>query len=109
MTEMRTYAPAAAPTAQPWWKAVVVGLTVLVGLPASLVAGFAAAITWTGCFLSCSDPNPLLGFGLGVLALALLLAGPALAWVLYRRWAAVAYAALALPLTGLLGLAGLRG
>ncbi len=109
MTETRTYAPATTPTAQPWWKAVVVVLAVVLGLPAAVVAGFAALVVWSGCFISCGEPDPVSGFGLGVLAAVLLALGPALAWLLYRRWAAVAYACLAMPVAALLVLPVLLG
>ena len=87
------------------WRVVLVALAcVLTPLPAA-VAAFAAAIVWSGCFLECTDESGdhLTGGALGLLAVALLLLGPALAWLLLRRWTAVALAAggvVALLVTG---------
>jgi len=91
MTELR-YGPA--PSTPAVWRYVLITLAVLGGPPAAAVAAFVAVVTWSGCFLSCSEPNHPVGALLGLLAAVLAVSGPALAWVLLRRWSAVGYALL---------------
>lgn len=81
-------------------------LTVLfsvVGPPAAAIAAFIAAITWTGCFIECTDSGgDHLGGGLlGALAVALLLAAPVLAATLVRK-AAWVLGAIAVPVVEVL-------
>jgi hypothetical protein len=93
MTQTGYLPPVPAP--RPVWRAVVTVLASVVGPPAGAVAGFLSAITWSGCFLSCHEPDHVRGGLLGLLALALLLSGPVLAAALMRsaRWVAAAIAA----------------
>lgn len=84
------------------WRVVLVVLGCLVGPPAGAVAGLVGAVTYSGCFLSCDEPRPLLGGALVLLGLLLLLAGPLLAALLLRRPVAVG-----LALVGILGGLGL--
>ena len=90
----------------PLWRYVVTALGAVAGPPLGLFAAFAASVRWTGCFLSCNGRPDHLGGGLlGLLAAALLMAGPALSIWLLRSWQWVA-GTIALPLlvAGLLGL-----
>ena len=98
------------PRHQQPWRVVLVVLACVAAPPAAAVVGFIGAIVWSGCLMACpgESGNTLSGAALLLLALALLLLGPALAWLLMRRWAAVALAAagvLATLLTGGLTLA----
>ena len=73
-------------------KALVAAALVCAGIGGALVAGFIAAIVYSGCFLECSQPNHGGGVLLGALALALFLAGCVLAVVMWRKartWQAV--------------------
>lgn len=90
------------------WRVLLVALGCLVGPPAGVVAGFFGAVTYSGCFLSCEAPQPLLGASLVLLGLLLLLAGPLLAALLVRRAAAVGLALLGIPVGLSLGYAALR-
>ena len=78
------------------WRIVLVVLASLLGPPAAVVAGFAAEIEGSGCFIECNaatdQPNPIAGFLLGLLALTFALAGPVLAWILLRSWVGVSLA-----------------
>jgi len=87
------------------WRVVLVALACVLAPPPAVVAAFAAAIVWSGCFIECTGDSGdhLTGGALGLLAVALLLLGPGLAWLLLRRWTAVALAAggvVALLVTG---------
>ena len=77
------------------------------GPPAAAFTAFCAAITWSGCFIECSQPHGdhTTGGLLWLLAVALLLAGPVLAASMVRR-ATCVIAAIAAPFleVGLLGL-----
>jgi hypothetical protein len=84
MTQTGYFPPV--PAQRPVWRTVVTVLTILLGPPAAAVAGFAALVTWSGCFLSCSQPNHVTGGLLGLLAAGLLLSGPVLATALMRSW-----------------------
>ena len=90
------------------WRVVLVVLGCLVGPPAGVVAGFFGAVTYSGCFFSCEDPQPVLGASLVLLGLVLLLSGPLLAAALVRRAAAVGLAVLGVPLGLGLGVAAMR-
>lgn len=74
----RRPAPAPAPVAlsRVAWPAVVSVLATVAGVGGAMVAAFATAVTWSGCFLSCRPANHLLGAALGVLTVLLLAAGP---------------------------------
>jgi hypothetical protein len=72
------------PSAWPVLRAILSVFLVLAGLVGFLVAGFAALITWTGCFIECSGGNHPEGGALGLLAVALLAAGPSLVALIYR-------------------------
>jgi hypothetical protein len=83
------YGPPAPPpsTANATVGKVLTVLFSVVGPPAAAFLGFLAAITWTGCFIECSDSrgDHLSGGLLGALAVAVLLAAPVLAATLVRR------------------------
>ena len=66
-------------------KVVLAVVLVAVALAAAALAAFAAHVTYTGCFISCSDPQPGVGALLGLLAAALVAAGPLLAWLMWRK------------------------
>ena len=90
-------------------------LTVLAsvfGPPAAAVVAFFAAITWSGCFIECSQSSGdhTQGGLLWLLAGALLLVGPVLAAAMVRKatWVAVAIAAPFLELGFLVLLAHLH-
>ena len=86
------------------WRIAVVALATAIACPAAALAAFAATITWSGCFFSCSATPDHLGGGLlGLLAMFLLLAGPILAWLLFRSGRAVAWAFLSLIVAPALG------
>jgi len=70
-----------------------VGL-VLSGLVAAGIAAIVAIVVYTGCLIGCSDPQPLEGMLLGALAAGLLVAGPALARLMWRRTTTVRGAAI---------------
>jgi len=108
MTQM-PYGPPA--TTEPaWWTTPLKALTatglVLTGLAAAAVAGLISVIVYSGCFISCSDGNPVGGLLLGALAVALGLGGIALAVLMWRRArsprAVAVWAALVLPVPVLL-------
>ena len=65
-------------------RVVLAVLLVLGAWAAAALTAFAAHITTTGCFISCSEPQPLAGAALAALAVALLAAGPLLAWWMWR-------------------------
>lgn len=84
--------PAVTPTPSPGrtlLRVVLALVLVLAGVLAAAVTAFFAAITWSGCFLSCEPGggDELAGGLLGLLAVALLVAGPVLARVVWRRTA----------------------
>lgn len=73
-------------------KATVATVLVCAGLGGALVTGAIAYIVFSGCFMGCSDANPLGGALLGLLALGLLAGLPLLAAVMWRTartWTAV--------------------
>ena len=74
----RRPAPAPAPVALSTvaWRAVVSVLAIVAGVGGAMVAAFATAVTWSGCFLSCRPGNHPLGAALGVLTVLLLAVGP---------------------------------
>ena len=82
-----TTAPAGVPSRSAAVRVLRVLLAVLLVLGAWAAAALAALfsyVTATGCFLSCSEPQPGAGAALGLLAVALLAAGPFLAWLMWR-------------------------
>ena len=74
----RRPAPAPAPVAlsRVAGRAVVSVLATVAGVGGAMVAAFATAITWSGCFLSCRPGNHPLGAALGILTVLLLASGP---------------------------------
>lgn len=85
-------APAARSGVMTAVKATVAVVLVCAGLCGALIAGAVAYIVYTGCFLGCSDADPLGGVLLGLLAVGLLVGLPALAAVMWRTartWPAV--------------------
>ncbi len=66
------------------WRTALVVLLSAVAAPAAGLAAFAAAITWSGCFLSCEEPDRVAGGLLWLLVLGLLSAGPVCGWFLLR-------------------------
>ena len=72
----RRPAPAPVALSRVAWRAVVSVLATVAGVGGAMVAAFAAAVTWSGCFLSCQPGNHPLGAALGVLTVLLLAAGP---------------------------------
>ena len=83
--------PTATATAPRRSVAAVIGTVVFTALsiPAALVAAFAAAVTWSGCFISCTGPDHVAGALLWLLVVAILSAGPALAAGVLRTRKAV--------------------
>ena len=77
-------APAPAGTGVRVLKVVLAVALVAAALAAAALAAFAALVTSTGCFISCSDPQPGAGALLGLLAAALVVAGPLLARLMWR-------------------------
>jgi hypothetical protein len=71
-------------SAWPVFRAILSVAAVLGFALAYVVAGFIAAVTWTGCFIECTGENHLAGGALAALAVALLAAGPALVALMYR-------------------------
>jgi hypothetical protein len=85
MTQTGYFAPPSLASHRPAiWRIVLTVVVAVFGPLSAAVAGFAAIITWSGCFLSCTGANHGGGFLLGLLALGLLASGPVLAWVLLR-------------------------
>lgn len=91
------------------WRVVLVGVISLLSAGAGVVVAFIAAITWSGCFLSCTGENHVGGALLGLLALALVAAGPVLARGLFGRWSAAVWTVLALVVVGPLGVVVVNG
>jgi hypothetical protein len=90
MTQLTPYRPAASTRTVTALKAVSATALVLAGAALAFVAGVVATIVYSGCFLECGDPEPLSGLLLGALSLALLLAGPLVARLMWRRTTTVA-------------------
>jgi len=84
-----TQTPYGPSTAQPGWvtplKIATVASLVLVGAAAAAIAAFIGDVVYSGCFISCSGGNKAGGLALYALALALLLAGPAVARLMWQR------------------------
>ena len=77
------------------WRIILVALTCLLSPPAAVIAGFAGYFFYSDCIFECTPGSgDHLGGGLLLLlAVARLVAGPVMAWLLLRRWLAVALAA----------------
>jgi low affinity Fe/Cu permease len=108
------YGPPAPPpaTARETVGKVLTVLASVFGPPAAAVVAFLAAITWSGCFIECSQPvGDHTGGGLlWLLAIALLLLGPVLAASMVRKltWVVAAVAAPFLDVASLFLLAHLH-
>ena len=94
MTDTGYFAPPPAPAAvsvRPVWRTVVTVFAAVFGPPAALVSAFLALVTWAGCFLDCHDQrgDHLTGGLLALLAVGLLVSGPACALTLMRSGRAV--------------------
>ena len=73
-------------------KVTMAVVLVCAGVGGAVVAGVIGAIVYTGCFIGCSDADPVGGVLLGLLAFVLLVGGPWLAIVMWRTartWRAV--------------------
>ena len=86
-------------------------LSVLCCVPVALFAAFWGAVTWSGCFISCDDPNRLGGLAGAVIAVVALASGPVAIAGLYRSrawlWVAGATALLgSILMVGVLGSSG---
>jgi len=82
-----TTAPETVPTHGTAIRVLRIGLAALLVLgawAAAALAALASYISTTGCFISCSDPEPGVGAAFGLLAVALLAAGPVLVWLMWR-------------------------
>lgn len=53
-------------------RAIIATLVALAAGWGTLVAWFIAIVEYTGCFISCSDPSPVIGIGLMAVAASLL-------------------------------------
>jgi hypothetical protein len=86
--------PQPAPRRSTWpvFRVILAVAAVAGGTLAYVIAGFIAVFTWTGCFIGCTGENRAGGAALGLLACALLAAGPGLVAVLYRSrvWLTIA-------------------
>ncbi|MCU1601531.1 MAG: hypothetical protein JWO22_2240 [Frankiales bacterium] len=107
------YGPPAPPTASGRETAgqVLTVLASVLGPPAAAVTAFFASITWSGCFLSCSDaPDHTTGGLLWALAAGLLLLAPVLAATMVRKptWVLAAIATPFVEVGLLFGLAHLH-
>ena len=82
----------AAPSAWPVVRAILAVLVLLIGLVLYVMIGFAAVVTWSGCFIECTGTDHRGGAELAMLAVAVLAAAPAIVAALYRSrgwlWAA---------------------
>ena len=78
-----------APQKSALWRTVVTGLGLVLSLPCALMTAFAAAITWSVCFIGCTEPNHTQGALLWLLFLGFLAVGPALAALLLKTRSAV--------------------
>jgi hypothetical protein len=76
--------PPAPRSAWPVVRAVLAVLALVGCVPLALLAAFVSAVTWSGCFISCSGTNHPAGAALALLAAALLATGPLLTAALYR-------------------------
>jgi hypothetical protein len=76
-------------------RALLAVLAVLAGILGYLIAAAVAIVEWTGCFIGCIDADHRAGALFGVLAVALLGAGPGAVAALYRSrvWLRVAISA----------------
>lgn len=88
------YRPAAPDRTVTALKVIAAMGLVLAGLVAAGICALIAVVVYTGCFIGCSDPQPLEGSLLGALAVGLLVAGPVLARWMWRRTSTVRGAAI---------------
>jgi hypothetical protein len=84
----------------PVLRALLAVVAMIGAVLGALVTAFAASITWTGCFIECSGEDHVGGALLGLLAAAVLAAGPLAVAGLYssRAWLRAAGAAFAVVL-----------
>ncbi len=85
-------APIARSGAMKALKVTMAVVLVCAGVGGAVVAGVIGSIVYTGCFIGCSDADPVGGVLLGLLAFVLLVGGPWLAIVMWRTartWRAV--------------------
>src|SRR3954451_7969975 len=76
--------PARHTSAWPVARAVLAILSILGCVPVALLAAFWAAVTWSGCFISCETPNRVGGLVGAVIAVIALASGPVAIAGLYR-------------------------
>lgn len=95
------------PSSWPVFKAMLAVLVLIGSGFLALVAGFAAIIVWSGCFIECTGGDHLRGAALALLAVTLLTAGPLLGYVMYRHRAWLAAAGFAATGGGMLLVAAL--
>jgi hypothetical protein len=101
MTSPYVTSPAVTATPKPGpsveWRVVRALLStaaLVVATICALIAAFASAITWSGCFIECTGGNHRDGGLLALLAVGLLASGPAAVAALYRSrvWVMIAEA-----------------
>ena len=75
-------------------RALLSTFAVVVATICALIAAFASAVTWSGCFIECTGGNHRDGGLLALLAVGLLASGPAAVAALYRSrvWVMIAEA-----------------
>jgi hypothetical protein len=75
-------------------RALLSTAALVVATISALIAAFASAITWSGCFIECTGGNHRDGGLLALLAVGLLASGPATVAALYRSrvWVMIAEA-----------------
>lgn len=79
------YRPTAPPRTVTALKVVAAVGLVLCGLAAAGITALIGWIVYTGCLLGCGEPQQVEGLLLGALAVVLLVAGPVLARLMWRR------------------------
>ena len=93
-----------APRSHPVLRALLAVTAVVAGIVGAGMCALIGAITWTGCFIGCSNPNRAGGAALFALAAVSLASGPAAVSGLYRSagWMRAAAVTLGLALTAAL-------